>query len=125
MTEDVELTPEEQEQWQEWVEHVRVDVLDQMIESAMVISIFPRDPRNLDIKYALELGMSIMLEKPIILVVMSGTKLPKKLEALADAVIVTDGIDDEKGQVVLKAAIDETLRNLDEDRKKADAEEEK
>jgi hypothetical protein len=40
-----------------------------------------------DVKFAVELGFSIMLDKPIIAVVMAGTQVPAKLLKIADEII--------------------------------------
>lgn len=53
--------------------------------SACVMSLVPKgDP---DAKFSVELGMSIMLDKPIIAIVEPGMIVPKKLLAVADKVL--------------------------------------
>jgi hypothetical protein len=42
------------------------------------------------VKFALELGFSIMLDKPIIAVVGHGAKVPAKLVQVADSIIEMD-----------------------------------
>lgn len=54
-------------------------------ESALTVSIAPRGPA--DIKFAVELGLSIMYDKPIIVGVQPGQQVPGKLIAAADEIV--------------------------------------
>ena len=69
--------------------YVRDNVLPMVTDSNVCISLCPDDGK-VDIKFAVELGMMIMLDKPIIAVVRPDTKIPDKLRAVADKVVVTD-----------------------------------
>lgn len=99
-----DLDDEEREQWERFVAYQREHVLTAMVESAVVMSIVPEEP---DIKIAVELGMAIYLNKPIVLLSLSGRPIPPKLERVADRVVTCD-IDTEEGQ----AELFETLRDM-------------
>ena len=72
---------------EDWIEFAD-DVLDRMVpmmrDSAVVVSVVTNRP---DVKFAVELGFSILLDKPIIIVVEPGSKVPSKLVAVADAIV--------------------------------------
>lgn len=91
------LEPEEREQWNRFVAYQREHVLTKMVESACVMSIVPDE---VDIKVAVELGMAIYLDKPIILISLPGRPIPPKLERVADRVVTSD-IDTEEGRAEL------------------------
>jgi hypothetical protein len=57
-------------------------------DSAVTVSIVPSGTG--DVKFAIELGLSIMLDKPIILAVMPGVRVPEHLARVADGVIEFD-----------------------------------
>lgn len=80
----------EDPEFKEWAENVRAHLLPMISESALTFSIVPEDPTNIDIKFAVELGVSIMLDKPIIAVVQPGTKVPERLLRVADHIIDVD-----------------------------------
>ena len=62
---------------QAWARHVLKDLVPMVGGSALTVSLVPTGPA--DVKFAVELGMSIMLDKPVILVVQTGTKIPERL----------------------------------------------
>jgi hypothetical protein len=94
----------------EFAKHVRTEMLPKLSESAITISLAPGvDP---DVKYAVELGFSIMLDKPIILVAMPGRTIPAKLRKVADAVIEAD-VTTDAGQTLLQEAIASVSEQLD------------
>jgi hypothetical protein len=66
-----------------------IDSLVPMIEqSAVTVSIVPDG--TADVKFAVELGLSIMLDKPIILAVTPGRQVPDHLARVADAIVSFD-----------------------------------
>ena len=100
MTDDIREDPE----FIAWESHVRTNVLPKMQASALTVSLAPSGEP--DIKYAVELGMSIMLNKPIFIVCEPGQVLPDKLLRVADKVIEVDWRNDAKaGQVAISDAI--------------------
>lgn len=61
----------------------REELLPKITKSAVVMSIImDGDP---DVKWAIEMGFSIMLDKPIIAVITPGRKVPPKLALVVDA----------------------------------------
>jgi hypothetical protein len=90
------LTPEQRATWEEWVENVRRAAVEQIAGSAAFVTIAPR-PENVDVKYAVELGLAIMYEKPIIVLAGPGRPVPEKLRLLADRIVYED-IDTEEGR---------------------------
>lgn len=76
-------------QAQDWLHYVRTHVLPMVEDANVVISLCP--PREkVDVKFAVELGMSIMLDKPIVVVATSDEDVPDKLRTVADQIFVGD-----------------------------------
>lgn len=76
-----------------WARHVIEDMVPKLEGSAVSISLVP-DDRVGDVKYWVELGASIMLGKPIVVVVLGDTPLPPKLEQIADEIVrAPEGVD--------------------------------
>jgi len=73
-----------------WAAHLVDEVIPKMKGSAMTISLAPSPESESDIKYAVELGLSIMLDKPIVILAMPGQVLPEKLRRVADRIIEVD-----------------------------------
>lgn len=70
----------------EWETHVRETLIPMIAGSAATISLVPRG--DTDVKFAVELGFTLMLDKPLILIVAPGVTVPKRLRRAADAVVV-------------------------------------
>jgi hypothetical protein len=84
MTDDITNDPE----FIAWRDRVKEEVLPKLKDSSFTISIMPNgDP---DIKYAVELGLSIMLDKPIIVAISPGATVPAKLVKVADEIVEVD-----------------------------------
>lgn len=81
---DIENDPE----FIEFAERVQRELVPMIKDSAVTISLVPKGPA--DIKYAVELGLSIMLDKPIIVAVQPGTQIPAKLAKIADEIVELD-----------------------------------
>ncbi len=82
--------------WDDFVTYHREHTVKAMAESAYVMSLVP-DSKEVDVKFAVELGLAILLDKPILAVVQPGVHVPDRLRQVADAVIVTD-LDTEDGK---------------------------
>lgn len=74
---------------QEWVEHVRRTLVP-MLDSSAVSAIMAPPPESHDIKFAVELGMSILMDKPLLLVVPKDRTVPAKLRMVADDIYYID-----------------------------------
>ena len=92
---DKELSAEDRAEWDDFVRHVRENTVKAMEQSAYVMSLVPEGEP--DIKFAVELGLAIMLDKPIIALVMPGTTIPPGLRKVAGAIIEAD-LDTEDGR---------------------------
>ncbi|HEV8639399.1 MAG TPA: hypothetical protein VG370_34760 [Chloroflexota bacterium] len=64
-------------------------------------------PAEVDVKFALELGLAILLDKPLIFLVLRGRTLPEKLRRVADAVVEMDDLDDPASRGRLAAVLQE------------------
>lgn len=97
-----DLTDAERAEFRKWADHQESVVRPAMEGSAYVMSIAPRKP---DAKFCVELGMALMLGKPLILIVTPGAVVPDRLRAVADAVIETDMADEKGTQAKIGAAL--------------------
>lgn len=78
----------EDPEFQEWAKDVEENLVPAMRDSAICVSMAPLG--ETDAKFAVELGMMIMLEKPIVLLVEPGQIVPGKLIMIADEVVEVD-----------------------------------
>ncbi|MBO0743602.1 MAG: hypothetical protein J2P43_01190 [Candidatus Dormibacteraeota bacterium] len=78
-----------------WGRSVLDELLPTLRDSACTVSIVPDSAGLGDVKFAVELGLSIMLDKPIILAVVPGRELPDRLVRVADEIVEFDGDDPE------------------------------
>jgi hypothetical protein len=74
--------------------HVNAHLIPMVMGADASISLVPRT--EVDIKYAIELGLSIMLDKPLVIVAQTRQKIPEHLRRVADAVVVIDQDDPTK-----------------------------
>ena len=79
--------------WDEWVDHVRRDAMVKIAGASAFVAIVPEEP---DVKAAVELGLAILLDKPIVSVVMPGRGISDHLARVSDRVIYAD-IDTKEG----------------------------
>lgn len=98
---DWEISPE----WKAYVTHVRSTLYPMIDGSRMSLSIVPKRAEDVDVKFAVELGLCIMLNKPICLIVDPDTELPPALVRVADEIVRCD-IRQPGAQDELMAAID-------------------
>lgn len=96
-------------QFREFARHVREELVPELDSSAITMSLVPRDPQVLDVKYAVELGFSILLDKPLILLVHPGQVLPDHLVRVADRIVEVDFANPEGAQESIQRA----LKDLD------------
>jgi hypothetical protein len=84
--------------WQEpsakrWVRHVLDEMAPKLADSALAISLVP-DDRSGDVKFWVELGASICMNKPIVAVLLGDAPVPPKLALVADEIVrCPEGID--------------------------------
>jgi hypothetical protein len=97
------MSEEDVEEWEALVKHTREETIEKMMASAFVISVVPE---KADVKVALELGLSIMLDKPLMLILMPGATTPPRLQRVADHVVIAD-LDTPDGREYVMRAIDD------------------
>jgi hypothetical protein len=97
-------------EWDAYCTHVREELIPMITDSAVTVSLVPSNGKP-DVKFAVELGFMIMLDKPIIAVVPPGTKVPLKLVKVADEIVEGD-ISDPDFQDRFHAAIDRTTAKV-------------
>lgn len=97
------LNPDEQSQWNAFVEHFRREQLRGISESAVFMTLVPDEEG--DVQFWAQLGCAIMLNKPILAVSIEGRNVPPKLRRIADEVVEAD-IDTEIGKNAILAALE-------------------
>lgn len=81
--------PFDNPEWHEHAEHFRTNVLPNIVGSKHCLCIVPETDK-FDVKFALEIGAMIMLDKPIVLLVSSERTVPPRLARVADKIIEVD-----------------------------------
>ncbi len=102
--------------WQEptaraWVRHVVERTLPMLEASAVALSLVP-DTEDLDVKFCVELGAMIMLDKPIIVVALAERQVPEKLRLVADEVVVLEEGVTPEGSRRLATAIERVVNRV-------------
>lgn len=87
---------------EEFEKEIQEKLVPMIKNSGMVVSFVPN---KVDVKFAVELGISIMLDKPIIAVVAQGAKIPEKLARVVDRFVELD-LNDPNFQSRLNEAVD-------------------
>ena len=113
MTWEEELTPAERKSWESWVEHVRKDTVQKMDESAFVMQLVP-EHNKVDVKFAVEIGLSILMDKPILAIATPGTEIPRKLRKIADVIVYAD-IDTKEGRDLVGQAVQDFKEKVREE----------
>lgn len=113
MSDDIRDDPE----FQRWEEEVQISLVPKIDGSVATISLVPTG--KTDVKFALELGLSIMLDKPILAVVAPGAEVPERLRRVIDAVVEAD-IETPEGREVLQTGIQKFLSEHFPDRSQED-----
>lgn len=94
-----------------WVRHVIDDMVPKMSGSAFVMSLVP-DNREGDVKFWVELGASIMYDKPIIAVVFNDQPIPEKLKLVADEIVrLPEGVNAEASEA-MTGAIERVIKRV-------------
>jgi len=73
-----------------WAKRILKEVVPKVEGSDIFVSITPSSPDKVDVKFAVELGLAIMMDKPIIATMQPGTKVPAKLAAVVDRFVEMD-----------------------------------
>lgn len=101
-------------QWDDFVAAARKNAVAKIAESAITICLSPPGPvDDFDVKQALELGASILLDKPIIIVRPAGRPIRPGLHRVASHVVEMEhDIDLEAGQDELQRKLLPILEQL-------------
>jgi hypothetical protein len=92
--------------WKEFEDHARKDMLPKMESSAMVMAmITSAEP---DLKLAVEIGACLLLGKPLVLLIMPGSKPPDALVRAAELIIEGD-LDDPVSRDKVTAMVKEAM----------------
>lgn len=75
---------------------------------AMVAAPFTDEEHPYDVQFAVQLGLMILMDKPIIAVVGPGQTISKKLELVADKIVHADIASDSGARLLAEAAADMT-----------------
>lgn len=100
------MSPEDRERWDEFVDDFRRNAVENIAGSDAFISLVPHG--EWDVKFAVELGAAIMMDKPILAVVQTGAAVPEKLRLVSEEVVEVD-IDTTEGRAELAQAINRLL----------------
>lgn len=84
-----------------WKQHIEDELIPMIEESAVSVTI--ASDGKPDVKLAVELGLSILLDKPIILARFKGATIPPKLALVADEVVDFGKYDDVEAQAFQEA----------------------
>jgi len=93
-----------------FVDRCRKELVPKIEGSDIFISVTPMNKEKVDIKFAVELGLAIMYNKPIVAVITPGTEIPEKLTKVVDRFVELD-LKDPKGAERLQETIEEMLDN--------------
>jgi nucleoside 2-deoxyribosyltransferase len=99
-----------------WAKRILREVVPKVEGSDIFISITPSSPDQVDVKFAVELGLAIMMDKPIIATMKPGTKVPAKLAAVVDKFVEMDFDNIPDSRQRLGEATQELLDELDKDK---------
>lgn len=92
-----------------FVKRVRKDLVPKIEDTSIFVSITPNSPEKVDVKFAVELGLAIMYDKPICAIIQPGTKIPEKLSRVVDRFVEMDFNDPTQSQ-----RLNDTLNEMSE-----------
>lgn len=81
--------------YQQWETLVKEKLIPKLRDTAATVSLVPRG--MIDVKFAIELGLSVLMDKPIIALVLPGMKIPNGLGAVAAEIVEVDIVNDPDG----------------------------
>jgi hypothetical protein len=90
MTDNTPMDPFDDPAARAWAQRVVDELIPVIRNSAAAISIIPENAGIGDVKLAVELGLSMLLDKPIILAVVPGRRIPYRLARIADEIVEID-----------------------------------
>ncbi len=102
-------------EFDKFVKRVRKELVPKIEDSNIFVAITPGSPDKVDVKFAVELGLAIMYNKPIIATIAPGTQIPEKLSRVVDRFVELD-LSDPTGRERLVAAINEMLEEKEKEK---------
>ena len=92
------------------------DLVDKMQSSNVFMTLLPQEVNadTIDVKIALEIGVAVLLDKPIILAVRPGTRVPDKLVRASDRIVEFDPSREDLLEHIGKAVFDLLEKEDDE-----------
>jgi hypothetical protein len=106
------VDPYDDPKFRAWTKRVRTELIPMIEESDMTVSFCPV-AESVDLKFAVELGLSIMLDKPIIVAVPPGVTVPERLVRVADEIVELTAMDAGTAQRI-NEAVDRVQRRTDD-----------
>lgn len=95
----------EQPGWDAYTASFREQILPHLLKSAYMLSVADAvDPKSLDLQAATELGLMLMLDKPIVVICPTGTTISPALRRAATVVLDDFDVDDPSQQDRIAAA---------------------
>lgn len=100
---------------QRWVRAVLDDMAPKMADSAYVMQLVPTGEHSVgDVRFWVELGASIMMDKPILAIMVEGQEVPEKLKLIADRIVrVPPGSPDDIWRERLSKGVEQMNKDLD------------
>ncbi|QGJ96514.1 deoxycytidylate deaminase [Arthrobacter phage BeatusComedenti] len=89
------------------IEAAERDVLPRVRHTDACVVVVPEEP---DVKIAIEIGLGVMMDKPVILLVRAGCRVPEKLMMIADEIVATDLTNRASLQAALDAAVERLVK---------------
>lgn len=93
----------------DFCERIRKELISKIQGSDICVSITPRGAP--DAKFCVELGLAIMLNKPIVAVIQPGTQVPEKLTRVVDRFVEAD-LDNPDGLQHLATTINDVVAEM-------------
>lgn len=110
MSKDEDGDPFNDPEWLAYAEDVKARLVPMVKDSALTMALYSGgDP---DPKQAIEFGYMVLLDKPIILTVTPGAKVPDKVARVADEIVEADFDDAEGTAVRIREASERVAKKL-------------
>jgi hypothetical protein len=76
--------------WADYSQAFREKLMPQLLSSAVCIAMYDAEGDDAEIRFATQLGIMLLYDKPIILTHPAGLELPERLRRIADEVVELD-----------------------------------
>ncbi len=99
-------------EFDKFADRVRKELVPKIKDSDLFVSITPESKEKVDVKFAVELGLAIMYNKPIIAVIQPGTQISEKFSKVVDRFVELD-LTDPNGRQRLMDTIKEMKEEIE------------